>query len=222
MAAALTPQETLDMAEAVKAPDMEARAAAEAAQKAMDDADVASLPDAEVAALSRAKAAADAQGGGDRRGAQELPRVDAGAGGCRAGPAVPAGADHAHDPVGEEGQMTFPNAEKKRLVDGDGITDRALYVALGIGTTELTGHGYSRGMKRGGHEHVGCGNGVVTIASGQEIYTPDDASAQDSTHMRIARSAAGVDWVTDWVAHNDIDAPANNQAVNTGTVTITP
>ena len=117
--------------------------------------------------------------------------------------------------------MTFPNAEKKRLVDGDGLTDRALYIALGIGTTELTGHGYSRGSSAAAM-NTSDANGVVTIAAGQEIYTPNDASAQDSTHMRIARSAAGVDWVTDWVAHNDIDAPANSQAVNTGTVTITP
>ena len=117
--------------------------------------------------------------------------------------------------------MTFPAAEKKRLVDGDGLTDRALYVALGIGTTELTGHGYSRGASVQAN-NTSDAAGVVTIASGQEIYTPNDGSAQDSTHMRIARSLAGVDWVTDWVAHNNIDAPANGQAVNTGTVTITP
>ena len=64
LAAALTPQESLDMAEAVRAPDTEARAAAEAAQRAIDDADVSALSDADVAALSRAKAAADDKAAG--------------------------------------------------------------------------------------------------------------------------------------------------------------
>ena len=119
--------------------------------------------------------------------------------------------------------MAFTTAQKKRLVDGDGLTDRSLYVALGIGTTELSGHGYSRG-ESGAANNTSDANGVVTIASGQEIYTPNDGSAQDSTHMRIYISAAGgdSDAVTDWVAHNDIAAPVNGQAVNTGTVTITP
>ena len=117
--------------------------------------------------------------------------------------------------------MAFPDAELKRLVDGNGLTDRALFVRLGIGTTELTGHGYSAGESPTASNSSDA-SGVVTIASGQTIYTPNDGSAQDSTHMRIARSAAGVDWVTEWVAHNDIDAPANGQAVQTGAITITP
>lgn len=121
--------------------------------------------------------------------------------------------------------MPFPDAEKKRLVDGTGLTTVSLRVALGIGTpgsaTELSGHGYSRGV-------VAAANitsnavGVVTIASGQPIYTPTDDSAQDSTLMRVFRTADDTQPVTDWVAHNDIEAPANGQAVNTGTITITP
>ena len=107
--------------------------------------------------------------------------------------------------------MPFPNAEKKRLVDGDGLTDRDLYVALGIGTTELTGHGYSRGVSTQAN-NTSNAVGLVTLASGQAIYSPDDDSAQDSTHMRIYRSAAGDDPVTDWIAHNDVAAPANGQA----------
>ena len=88
--------------------------------------------------------------------------------------------------------MPFPDAEKKRLVDGTGLTTVSLRVALGIGTpgsaTELSGHGYSRGV-------VAAANitsnavGVVTIASGQPIYTPTDDSAQDSTLMRVFRTA---------------------------------
>ena len=117
--------------------------------------------------------------------------------------------------------MAFPDAEKKRLVDGNGLTDRSLFVALGIGTTENTGHGYTRGESTTANNSSDTA-GVVTLASGQEIYTPTDGTAQDSTHMRIARSVSGTDWVTEWVAHNNIDAPANGQAVNTGTITITP
>ena len=67
--------------------------------------------------------------------------------------------------------MAFPNSEKKRLVDGSGLTDRTLYVALGIGTTELTGHGYSRGASPQAN-NTSDNAGVVSIASGQEIYTP--------------------------------------------------
>ena len=119
--------------------------------------------------------------------------------------------------------MPFTSAEKKRLVDGTGLTENTLYVALGIGMTELTGHGYSRGAIAAA-QVTSDANGVVTLASGQEIYTANDDSAQDSTHMRIYRSAGGgnADAVTDWVEHNDIAAPANGQRVNTGTVTITP
>lgn len=119
--------------------------------------------------------------------------------------------------------MPFTAAEKKRLVDGTGLTDTTLYIALGIGTTELTGHGYGRGSSTAANNTSNAA-GVVTIAAGQEIYTPNDNAAQDSTHMRIYRSSSGgdTDAVTDWVAHNDIAAPANGQAVNTGTVTITP
>lgn len=117
--------------------------------------------------------------------------------------------------------MPFPDAEKKRLVDGDGLTDRSLFVALGIGTTELSGNGYSRGESTASNNTSNAA-GVVTIASGQEIYTANTDNAQDSTHMRIARSASGTDWVTNWVTHNDIAAPVNGQRVDTGTITITP
>ena len=117
--------------------------------------------------------------------------------------------------------MAFPTAEKKRLVDGDGLTDRSLFVRLGIGTTELVGNGYGAGESPAA-SNTSDASGVVTIASGQTIWTPNTGTAQDSTHMRIARSAAGVDWVTEWQPHNDIDPPANGQAVQTGAVTITP
>ena len=119
--------------------------------------------------------------------------------------------------------MTFTTPEKKRLVDGNGLTESDLYVALGIGTTELTGHNYSRGHSPAAN-NTSDNSGVVTIASGQEIYTPNDDSAQDSTHMRVYRSANGgdADAVTNWIAHNDIPAPVNGQRVNTGVITITP
>lgn len=120
--------------------------------------------------------------------------------------------------------MPFTNNEKKRLVDGTGLTDNILYIALGIGTTELTGRGYSRGSSPAA-QNSSDANGVVTIAAGQEIYTVDNAAGgQDSTHMRIYRSVGGgdADAVTDWVAHNDIAAPVDDQRVNTGTITITP
>ena len=119
--------------------------------------------------------------------------------------------------------MPFTSAELRRLVDGTGLTENDLFIALGIGTTELVAHNYSRGRSPAAN-NTSDANGVVTIAPGQEIYTPNDDSAQDSTHMRIYRSLAGgaADAVTDWVAHNDIAAPVNGQRVNTGVVTITP
>ena len=133
--------------------------------------------------------------------------------------------------------MAFTTAQKKRLVDGDGLTDRTLYVALGIGTTELSGRGYSRGSSPAAMNSSNA-SGVVTIASGQEIYTCDNPSGgQDSTHMRIYTTAArptdqggfgsitdrdDAEAVTDWVPHNDIAAPVDGQRVNTGLITITP
>ena len=119
--------------------------------------------------------------------------------------------------------MPFPNAEKKRLVDGQGLTDRSLFIALGLGSTELGGHGYARGESPAAMNSSDA-NGVVTIAAGQTIYTANDGAAQDSTHMRIYRSAGGgeADAVTDWQAHNDVEAPVDGQSVVTGAITITP
>lgn len=124
--------------------------------------------------------------------------------------------------------MTFTNAEKRRLVDGDGLTDRSLFIALGTGApgsaTELTlANGYSRGESPAA-SNTSDANGVVTIAAGQTIYTASGNGAQDSTVMRISRAATGADdWVTDdWVSHNNIAAPVNGQSVVTGTITITP
>ena len=119
--------------------------------------------------------------------------------------------------------MPFTTPEKKRLVDGSGLTENSLYVALGIAGVELSGNNYSRGHSPAAN-NTSDNNGVVTIAAGQEIYTPNTNSAQDSTQMRIYRTLAGgdSDAVTDWVDHNDIPAPVNGQRVNTGTITITP
>lgn len=122
--------------------------------------------------------------------------------------------------------MAFTTAEKVRLMQGDGLyqANDSLFVALGIGTTELNGNGYSRGEVTFANLMLAVATGVLTLASGIEIYTANTDTAQDSTHMRIYRSAAGgnADAVTDWEPHNDIAAPINGQAVNTGTITITP
>jgi len=123
--------------------------------------------------------------------------------------------------------MAFTLKQKKRLVDGTGLTENDLYVALGTGTpgrpTELTGHGYSRGRILAAQIKSNA-SGVVSIPAGQTIYTANDGSAQTSTIFRLYRSAAGgeSDAVAEWIKHSVIAAPLKGQAVQTGTITITP
>ena len=118
--------------------------------------------------------------------------------------------------------MAFTTSEKVRLMEH--LADRTLYIALGIGTTEVTGSGYARGASPAENNTVDTSTGVLTIAAGQVVYTANDDSAQDSTHFRVYRSSGGgeSDAVTDWTSHNDIEAPGNGRAVETGTITITP
>ena len=117
--------------------------------------------------------------------------------------------------------MPFTTSEKVRLMNP--YAAMTIYVALGIGTTELSGHGYSRGASAATNNSVNQTNGVLTIAAGQTIYTPDDNNAQDSTHFRLSRHATATNqWITEWQAHNDIAAPVQGQPVQTGTITLSP
>ena len=128
----------------------------------------------------------------------------------------------------------FSAAEKTRLMQS-GYKQRAqnndvdLYIGLGIGTTELTtANGYDRAARAripASEISVDPSTGVLTIAAGQTIYTANSDSAQDSTHIRLFRTADGGDAeaVTGWEGpHNNIAAPVNGQAVQTGVITITP
>ena len=121
--------------------------------------------------------------------------------------------------------MAFDNKEKVALMNARYKSAGNLanvYVALGIGTTELSGKNYSRGTIPASDITVHGTTGVVTIPANKTIYTTNANDAQDSTHMRLYSTSGGNDPITDWVSHNDIAAPANGQPVVTGTITLTP
>ena len=122
--------------------------------------------------------------------------------------------------------MAFAATEKVALMNARYKSAGNLpnvYVALGIGTTELSGKNYSRGTIPASDITVHGTTGVVTIPANKTIYTTNANDAQDSTHMRLAAHATATNmWITDWVSHNDIEAPANGQPVVTGTITLTP
>ena len=132
--------------------------------------------------------------------------------------------------------MTFPTAEKGRIMGGSPPGAVKLYIAMGVGASDAQElqtsatsaadycPGYSRGEVEIAESTTASGTGVVTIDSALTIYTPTAAGTPAPTHMRISRASTGTGmWVTDWVALGaSVAAPARGQSVVTGTVTITP
>ena len=119
--------------------------------------------------------------------------------------------------------MTWRRAQRNAFADL--FNGASKWLALGIGTTELTvANGYNRFEVVAANltkRDSGAVDVEIVVAAGLTIYTANTATAQDSTHLAFFDAAAGGNQLTDWTAHNDIEAPSNGQAVQTGTIVIT-
>ena len=93
------------------------------------------------------------------------------------------------------------------------------HIGLAIAGSELTGHGYSRSLVTNAQRAVATN--VITVAM-HDIYTADDAAAQDATQWAMFDAATGGNRLTDWEnLTNNPDAPADGGTFLFTTATIT-
>ena len=100
-----------------------------------------------------------------------------------------------------------------KLIAANAFIANTKYVALLIGTTELTGHGYQRGTWATSAMVVADATAIISNNANISIYTPNDDSAQDATHVAFYDALSGGNKLTEEVAFADIPAPVSGQEV---------
>lgn len=107
--------------------------------------------------------------------------------------------------------MALTDMGKRAAMKG-GLFSSTRYIALlSSSTTELSGHGYSRAALTAAQASV-ANNGNITGPANHPIYTADDDSAEQATHVAIYDAATGGNQlVTPGAITSPPAAPVNGQ-----------
>ena len=117
--------------------------------------------------------------------------------------------------------MAFTNEGLAEVMES-GLASATRYIALfSDASTQLSGHGYARASITTAQMSV-SNAGVITGPTNHEIYTADDASAVQATHVALYDAATGGNQLLEPEAITSPPiAPVNGQAFRL-TLTINP